>query len=152
MTRLKFLFTLLLLGALSSASHAAPPINLDPWETIQEDTCPHQMTGTATYALSSALTGTTSSVIDLGLYGCFSFSVTSTVGAVELWVSNSNVTTTPAAKYGTAVPGSYSVPKVARYAFFRFPPSSPGIPSAGSVTPTPATASVWYFTPTNWPN
>ncbi len=110
------------------------------------------MTGSATYALNEALTGTSSSAIDLGLVGCFAFSMTSTAGACQLWFGNQSNTYTAGTMYGTFLAGSYSVPKVARYAWFEVPASSPSVWAALESTPTASTTSIWYFTPTNWPN
>jgi hypothetical protein len=169
--RLTFLFTLLLCGLHVSAS-AGTPVNLTPLNSVNESVCAKQMTGTATYALSSALTGTTSGPVDLGLVGCFSFSVTSTGGTVvRVWQSSSSTTYTAGTSntagtiFAYALPGGpngqacYSLQKAGgRYVWFDIPASQPnknGAPfntGPGYVTPTAITTSVWYYLPTNWPN
>lgn len=112
------------------------------------------MTGTATYALASALTGTVSSVIDVGLVGCYGISITQTGAseAVQIWTSFDNNTYTAgnggsATLWGKAVAGNYSIEKDARYLFFLVPARQG--PSTYYVTPTATTVRVWI--PTNWP-
>lgn len=153
MRRLLFLCTLL---SLALRSYASPPVSLVPIETQNLAGCPHEMTGTATYALASALTGTSSSAIDLGLFGCFSFTITETGnGAVQIWTGPSSTTYTPSVNggslYGIAVPGTYTLTKIGRYVWFTLPASSPGVFAPLEVTPVAQTVSIWYQTPTNWP-
>lgn len=139
-----------LLGLFGVASLCAgnSPVDLRPLNTIASNSCPQASTGTAVYALNNALTGTTSSSIDLGLFACFSFSVTSTAGAVQVWTGNSSNTYTAGSLYGTVLTGSYSLPKVSRYVWFSAPVLSPNIGGPNYVTPAATRTSIWYYLPT----
>jgi len=166
MLRRLFLFTLFLCAILgiSSFASAASPYNNQPTGTLNPDYCAHQATGTATYLLNKALTGTASATVDLGLVGCFFLNVTSTGGANlrVWWTSNSTSytagTTVSAGTFTSyAIPGGpnqigcYAIPKIARYLYVDTPPSI-GVPfAAGGTTPTAITTSCWYYLPTNWP-
>lgn len=150
---LKFLSTLLLFALPGFVYADSGPVNFNPVQSINLSGCPHQITGTATYALASALTNTSSSAIDLGLVGCFAFSITSTGGAqIQVWSGPTNNTYTAGAQVGTVKPGNWSMTKVSRYVWFTIPASSPSVYAAGEVTPTAVTTSIWYYLPTNWPN
>ena len=145
MRRFLFLFISLLLA---TQAFAFTPVSLAPTGTINPGFCPGILTGTATYALNKAITGSAgSAAIDLGTVDCFSFSITATANAVQVWVGNSSSTNTAGTLYGLAGVGSYSMPKVARYAWFKVPGAamSVTVPTAAYITPT--TASVWYFLP-----
>ena len=143
----------LLMGPFGANSlNAGTPVSLNPLNTLNPGYCPHASTGTATYDLASALTNTSSSAIDLGLVGCFSFSITTTANAVQIWIGNNGNTYTAGSLYGTAASGCYSMPKVARYVWFTVPALSTNISGPNYVTPTASKTSVWHFIPTNWPN
>ena len=152
--------TLAFLSVASVLRAGNPAVDLNPLNTLNPGYCPHQMTGTATYALASARTLSASSVVDLGLFGCFCFSISTTANAVQVWVGNQGNTYTANAGavaggnklYGTALSGSYCMPKVARYVWFVVPKLSPSISGPNYVTPPATSTSVWYYTPTNWPN
>lgn len=146
----KSLFTMLLLGLSVGALYSAPPVFLYPSSSVLDAGCPHSATGTATYALSSAITGTASSAIDLGTIGCFFFSVTSTGGA-PVYVEFSNLSYTAFSYFGTAVAGNYAIPKMARYCEFLVP-GQQSFFNPLYTTPTAVTTSVWYYLPSNWPN
>ncbi len=156
------LFTSLLLA---SRVLASPPVNLYPIESVNVVGCAHSMTGSATYDFATALTGTTSGPIDLGLVGCFSFSVTGTgSGQVRLWQSNNSTTYTAGTTQTAGVivatfpignknaQAVYSWTKTARYAWFDFPALSPNISGPNYVTPVANTVTLWHYLPTNWPN
>ncbi|MBU6231466.1 hypothetical protein KGP36_02255 [Patescibacteria group bacterium] len=148
-----FLSTLLLSALPAFAFADSGPVNFNPSTSINLSGCPHQITGTATYALASALTNTSSSAIDLGLVGCFAFDITSTGGTqIQVWTGPINNTYTAGSQVGMVKPGNWSMTKVARYVWFIIPPSSPSVFAAGEVTPTAVTTSIWYYLPTNWPN
>jgi hypothetical protein len=96
------------------------------------------------------VTGTTSAPIDLGLVGCFFFDVTGTGGA-PVYIEFSNLSYTAFSYFGTAIPGAYSIPKIARYVEFSIPPQQKFF-NPLYITQTAATDSVFYFLPTDWPN
>lgn len=147
MRRLLSLF-ITALALLPLSLQASSPVDLTPLSTNNEAGCSEAMTGTATYVFNQALTGTTSSVADLGLYNCFSFSVTSTGGG-SVQVYTSNISYTAWALYAIAKgAGSFGMTKVGRYVEFVLPPNSPGIFAAGQVTVTAQKTSLWYYTPT----
>lgn len=163
MRRLLFLFTALLLLT-PALSYADTPVALGPTATLNPDYCAHQATGTATYVLNKATTGTASATIDLGLFGCFFVNASSTAGApVRVWFTYNSTsyvagtTLTAGTLWGTLKaggpnnPSCYAIPKVSRYVYFDTPPSY-GVPfAAGGTTPTAITTSVFYSLPTNWP-
>jgi hypothetical protein len=161
------LSTLLLCAtlALSSFASASPPVSLVPANTLNPDYCAHQATGTATYLLSNATTGTASASVDVGLYGCFYMNITQTGGGapVRIWWNDISTTytagtsVTAGTMWGQAIAGSqsqrsaYAIAKVARYFSVDTPPST-GVPYAAlGVTPTAIKTSVWLYFPTNWP-
>ena len=154
--RLALSAALLAVSFAAGLSAGNSPVDLKPLNTLNPGYCPHAMTGTATYELATAATGTSSAVLDLGLVGCFSFSFTSNGGSVaQVWFTNSSNTYTANSLYGTALPGAYSVPKVARYVWFSLPANTvsaavPGAPTQLSHTVT--TGSIWTYLPSNWPN
>lgn len=154
------------LFVLAGSLRADASFDLSPLNSVYEPVCAHAMTGTTSYALSSALTGTVSGPIDLGLVGCFSFCVTGTGSAkVRLWQSSSSTTYTAgttntagtiAATFrmgGLNAQACYSFQKLGgRYVWFDLAPST-GVPYAPlGVTPTPIKASVFYTIPNLWPN
>lgn len=117
------LFTLCLLA---KVAFAASPLQLQPWETGTTIVG----SGTAVYALSSALTGTASSAVDLDGYSGAFVQVTSNgkVQGVSIWVSHDNSTYTKFTDI--TYNGSHFVPKSARYMKFVVPPS--GAPTGQS--------------------
>lgn len=156
----------LALLCLALSVKAAPPVNLYPIESYNQVGCPHAMTGTLIYALSSAVSGTTSGPIDMGAYGCFTFSITAT-GAnlpVRMWQSNNSTTYTAGTTNtaGTQVANCmaggpnaqavYTWTKQARYVWFDIPPISPSKSGPNYTTPVAGSYSVFYLTPTAWPN
>ncbi len=156
------LFIALLLS--TSARAGLSPVDLKPLQTDNVAGCPQGMTGSATYIMSQAITGTTSASIDLGLYSCFSFSVTATAGgqSIRVWQSNSSTTYTAGTSntagtvFGTALPGGpnaqavYSLTKQGgRYVWFDIPGLSPNLPGPNYVTPTASKYSIWYYLPTS---
>ncbi len=144
--------SLFIIGLLSLCRFAfgAPPVYLYPSSSVLSAGCPHAATGTATYALATAITGTTSAPVDLGAIGCFFFDVTAT-GGTAVYVEFSNLSYTSFSYFGTATPGSYAIPKMARYAEFLIPPQRSFF-NPLYTTPTASTASVWYYLPSDWPN
>ena len=154
------------LFVIAGSLRAAPPFSLTPLNSVYEPVCAHATTGTVSYALSSALTGTTSGPIDLGLVGCFTFCVTGTGGAVvRLWHSGSattytagttNTAGTIAATFLMGGPNGqacYAFQKLGgRYVWFDLAPST-GVPYAPlGITPTAIKGSVFYTIPNLWPN
>ena len=160
----RLFLSMLLLFVIPGLSFSATPVNMVPQSTLNPDYCAHQATGTATYLLASALTGTTSASVDVGLFGCYFLTVSQTAGApVRLWWSDNattytaGTTNTAGTMWGTMVAGGpnqpavYAVPKVARYFWVDVPPSY-GVPfAAGGLTPTAIKTTVWAKFPTNWP-
>jgi hypothetical protein len=156
MKRLKFLSTLCLFAMLvfCGSARANGPQILPVGGGMFVEGCPHQMTGTATYAMASAATGTASSVIDLGLVGCIAISITQTGASesVQIWTNSQNNTYTAqtggtATIWGTATSGNFSLTKVARYMFFLVPANYYPM----TITPTATSTSISYWLPTNWP-
>lgn len=161
MLRLLCLFTTLLLSPLPV--FALGPVDLKPLQTDNMAGCAVAMTGSATYSLSNAITGTTSAAIDLGAFGCFAFSVTATAGGqpIRVWQSNNSTTYTAGTTVSagtlvaTALVGGpnqqacYSFTKMGgRYIWFDIPGMSPALPGPNYVTPTASRYSVWYYLPT----
>lgn len=164
---MRFLLSLFIAATLATLANAYPPVSLVPIESQNVAGCAHAMTGAATYAFNQSITGSTSAAIDLGLVGCFSFSVTSTAGgqSLRIWQSSSSTsyTASTTVSAGTIVatflPGGpnqqacYSFTKLGgRYVWFDIPGLSPNLGGPNFVTPTASKYSVWYYTPTNWPN
>ncbi len=147
----------------STRASALGPVDLKPLQTDNIAGCARGATGTATYVFNQAITGTTSAAIDLGNFGCFFFTVTTTGGGqpIRIWTSSnstsytSGTTVTAGSLYGFATPAgpnqqaNYTMTKVARYVWFDIPGMSPAIGGPNYVTPPASKYSLWYYVPTD---
>ena len=142
-------------------------LDLSTTGVLSPDYCPHVLSGTAVYALSSALSGTSSGPIDLGAVGCFAFCITGTGSAKIDLLQSFNSTTyvagttqTAGTIFATCQQGNqyaqrcYAVPKKGgRYVWFYIePPTASGPYAPLQVTPKASTTTIQYLIPNAWPN